>query len=114
MAASDTKQLDTSDGIPLEFVVFTIYNTKERESFIFYLQWNGNEENLNRLEALIDNADFSCMDGDYIAIQLDTSVKIPESAVDIHCKVKKTLSRYVHLFTKCVGQLDFPFYRFEL
>ena len=54
------------------------------------------------------------MDGDYIAIQLDTSVKIPESAVDIHCKVKKTLSRYVHLFTKCVGQLDFPFHRFEL
>ena len=91
----------------LEYVMFLEKNTKEDELFIFYLQWTHNEENLVKLESILDNANYDEMYGDFVMLSLDTSVKFPESVVDLQCSMKKDLNGYCHLFNKCNGRFNY-------
>lgn len=88
----------------MEFVTFIEKNTKENETFVYYLQWTGNEEILTRLDRLINGASYETFYGDHSIVGLDISVKIPESSVDIHCEINETINLYHNLFTKCVGK----------
>jgi hypothetical protein len=91
-----------------EFVMFFEKNHKENELFIYYLQWNGNEEELTKLNTILSKALYDDMYGDYSFVMMDINTKIPESAVDIHCKVRDP-NGYWKLFTKCTGKFIYPF-----
>ena len=92
---------------PLEFVMFLERNTKENELFIFYLQWTGNEEALTKFEAIINKAKYEEMFGDYVILALDTDIKFPESAVNLHCSNKYYVNCYFRLFSKCSGRFTY-------
>jgi hypothetical protein len=94
----------------LEFVPFIEKNTKENETFVFYLQWTGNEEQLTLLDEAIRKSCCHFMDGDYSLVTMDINVKIPESAVDIHTKLKH-FNAFHNLFTKCTGTFSCPITR---
>ena len=88
--------------------MFVEKNTKKNETFIYYLQWTGNEDALTRLEKLIDGASYDEFYGDYSQVSLDTSIKIPQQLVDIQCNIRETINIYHRLFTKCVGTFTCP------
>ena len=90
---------------PREFVVFFEYNSKEEETFIYYLQWTGNEDALTLLEKATEKAN-STQDSYKIIYSLDTSVKLPEHVVDIHCRVINPNNSYHKMFTKCTGSFE--------
>ena len=93
---------------PLEFVVFYERNHKENETFLFYLQWTGNETELTRLATCLSEADFRELRGDFVEVALDLGIKLPESVVDAHCQLKHTLNAYHPMFTKCTGVFHCP------
>jgi len=97
----------------LEFVAFIETNTKERETFIFYLQWTGNEEQLALLADALENANYDEMEGDFAFFTMDIGVKIPESAADVHTKIK-TFNGYHEMFTKCTGKFISPITREQI
>jgi hypothetical protein len=92
----------------LEFVPFIEKNTKENETFVFYLQWTGNEEQLTLLNKAIEKACYDDIYGDYSMVTMDIDIKIPESAVDIHKRIG-SFNGYHKMFTKCVGKFRCPF-----
>ena len=56
----------------MNFIIFKENNTKENESFIFFLQYDGNEEQLNKLNNIISKTDFDNLHGgDYSSFEID-------------------------------------------
>ena len=90
-----------------EFIAFIEQNHKENETFVFYLQWTGNEDALTRLEESVENAMYDDMYGDYSSFSMDTSVKLTEDAVTQMCRLK--FGTYSRMFTKCTGVFKYPF-----
>jgi hypothetical protein len=97
----------------LEFVAFIEYNTKENETFIFYLQWTDNEDQLTLLAEATRKAIADDMYGDFGMFIMDIGVKIPESAVDVHKKIT-TFNGYHEMFTKCTGKFISPITREQI
>lgn len=94
----------------VEFVAFFEKNHKENEVFMFYLQWTGNETELTKLETFVSKANYEYMYGGHFSqVSMDLSVKLPESVVDMHCKVKCPMNDYYRMFTKCKGKFYCPF-----
>lgn len=84
----------------MEFVTFIEQNHKEHETFVFYLQWTGNEE---ALTWLYDTIQLSSSDGcgDYSVFDMNIQVKFTEEMVDQHCKLH--YGCYTHMFNKVTG-----------
>jgi hypothetical protein len=93
---------------PLEFVVFYENYTKRPETFIFYLQWTGNEEQLTKLSRFTSKASYADWGPEESKVWIDIATKIPESAVDVHCKVG-SMNDYHEMFSKCTGKFTCPF-----
>lgn len=91
----------------LEFVSFIEKNHKENETFIFFLQWTGNEAELRLLERATNKALLDDMYGDYVEVHLDASARLSEATVDQMCRVKNT-NNYHRMFTKCTGTFKCP------
>lgn len=88
----------------MHFVKFTETNDHEGEEWIFFLQVDGNGEELAKLEEMIESwEDESGCDADY---QLGSDDEIPESEVDA-C-VKHSTSGYMRAFNKVVGVFTNP------
>jgi len=86
-----------------EFVVFIEFNPNEQETFIYYLQWTGNEEKLTLLHQILDKADFSEWTGGKPAFSIDINYKLSEEVVDAHTRVL-SINHYYKMFTKCTGE----------
>jgi hypothetical protein len=91
----------------MEYITFIEKNHKENETFIFYLQYTGNEEELQKLSNLIEEADFSSFRGDYSDFTMDVEHRISEDAVDQHCKLGYV--GYTYMFQKANGKFEYPF-----
>lgn len=91
----------------MKFIIFKEDNKKEHETFIFFLQYDQNENMINKLKDIIDSTDFSEMDGDYSSFEMDTQNKISEQTVDELCSIE--LGSYSDLFTECRGKFNFPY-----
>lgn len=91
----------------LEFVTFIEKNHKENETFIFFLQWTGNEAELRLLERATNKALLDDMYGDYVEVHLDASARLSEATVDQMCRVSDT-NNYHRMFTKCTGTFKCP------
>lgn len=88
----------------MKFVKFTETNDHEGEEWIFFLQVDGNEAELAKMEDMIESwEDESGYDSGY---QLGSDDEIPESEVDI-C-VKHSPSGYMDTFNKVVGVFTNP------
>ena len=55
-----------------KYVMFMEKNLKENDNFIFYLQYNGNEQEIAKLKNVVDTADFSELWGDVSHFYIDT------------------------------------------
>jgi hypothetical protein len=89
----------------MEFIPIVENNHKEREMYVFYCQWTGNEEELEKLIRVIEKADCQ-LHGDYSDFQTSRT-RISESAVDEHVKLTE-FGSYTHMFQKCVGTFVCP------
>ena len=81
------------------------HNHKENETYVFYCQWTGNEEELEMLAKVIETAECE-LSGDYSSFEV-SRIKIPESAVDAHVKIQE-FGCYIHMFQKCEGTFLCP------
>ena len=85
-------------------------NTKEHETFIYYIQWNGNEDSLKLLEKVLNHANYDDIyGGDIVMLRLSTKVHFTEDAVNQHCAVVNDLNDYHSMFSKYNGKFVCPF-----
>ena len=89
----------------MEFILIVETNLKEDESFLSYCQWQGNEEELEKLFKIIDEKDDTELYGD-VGKFAYSRVRLSESAVDEHMKIR--LGTYTDMFHKCVGTFKSP------
>ncbi len=82
------------------------HNEKEEETYIFYCQYTDNEAEMEKLMNVIETANPEKLRGD-IAIFEVSRIRIPESAVDAHIKIKE-FGSYIHMFQKCEGTFTCP------
>lgn len=95
----------------MQFITILETNHKERESFLHYCQWTGNEEELTKLLKIIDFASTDDMCGDYSDFCC-SRVLISESAVNEHMQLKE-FGGYAHMFQKHVGIFTCPEFDIE-
>ncbi len=92
----------------MEYCVFVEHNQKERESYIFYLQYTGNEKELELLYKLVTKADNGNLVGDVAYFEMaDPSLRISQAAVDEHMKLK-SFGSYCKTFQVANGTFQFP------
>ena len=89
----------------MKFVTLQEYNQKEHETFIFFLQYTGNEEAINNLSYFIKNADTDDLYGDYSKFQIDNTTLLSQSTVDELNNVN--IGTFGPLFTVCKGRVIF-------
>lgn len=65
----------------MKFVTFKEVNLKEEETFIFFLQYDNNEEKLKELSEIIESADTSELNGDFSIFEIDVNTLLSESTV---------------------------------
>jgi hypothetical protein len=91
----------------MEYCVLIEHNQEEHESYIFYLQWNGNEEALQTLYGLVEEADVYSLLGDTNSFEMhDPRVRISQSAVDEHMNIGRCTFR---TFQAVNGIFTLPF-----
>jgi len=78
----------------MNFIKFKELNDWENEDWNFYLQVDGNEEEIEKLKEIIDDCEFYRID----------DILIPENEVDI--LVKHSECGYMTYENKVVGKLD--------
>lgn len=90
----------------MEYIIILEHNMKENETYVLYCQYTDNEDEMEKLLTVIESASTDILDGD-VAYFAKSSVKIPESAVDIHCSIKD-FGSYINMFQKCEGTFTCP------
>jgi hypothetical protein len=85
----------------MKFVTFKEINMKENESFIFFLQYDNNEEKLKELSKIIKSADTSDLYGDYSTFEMDIDTLLSENTVKELENVD--LGHYGPTFNVCRG-----------
>lgn len=87
-----------------KYVTFIEQNEDEKECFIIYIKYNGNEEALAKLDKVIERADD-------LQFSLDLEHFISESSVKEHLELK--YGGYNHMFTVANGKLELPLWMDE-
>ncbi len=89
----------------MKYVVFKEVNHREKDSFYFFLQYDGNEEKLNTLADIMYYANYEGMCGDYSEFAIDVDNLISQETVDEMLKVN--LLCHEQSFEVCKGEFDF-------
>ena len=89
----------------MQFIILQEHNQKEKESFIFFLQYTNNEEAIEKLAYYIKKADTDDFYGDFSTFEIDTSVKLSQSTVEEMKNVN--FGVFGPLFTVCKGKFSF-------
>lgn len=89
----------------MKYVVFKEVNYKEKDSFYFFLQYDGNEEKLSSLANIIRQANYEGMYGDYSEFSIDVENLVSQETVDEMLKVN--LLCHEGSFQVCQGEFDF-------
>ena len=95
----------------MKFVTLKEENTKENETFVLFLQYDNNMENLKKLTEIINSADTSEMYGDYSKFSIDIINLVSEQTVQELCKID--IGVYGPLFSSCYGVFSFPHKDFD-
>jgi len=83
----------------MEYITFIERNHKEGEVFLSYLQYTGNEDELQKLEKFMSGGD--CSD-----FQINLDVRFRVDVVDQMCKLP--YGWYSRMFEKVSGKFKFP------
>ena len=88
----------------MKYASFVEINHKDHETYIYYLQFDGNENELLALKDIIDNADISGMFGDYSEFCIDINNLVSQDTVNEQIKIN--FNGYKP-FDVCNGKFDF-------
>ena len=88
----------------MNYVIFIEVNHKQHETYYTYLQYDGNEFELSKLDDIIKDADFSGMYGEYSEFFLDINNTLSQEEIEKQCKIK--FDGY-YPFSFCKGKFDF-------
>jgi hypothetical protein len=91
-----------------QFVILHEFNYKENESFIYFMQYTDNEENINILAEIISTAIFDNIGGDYIKFEIDCNNYVSEKTVDEI--IKCNFGSYFNMFSKLTGKMENLFF----
>lgn len=94
------------------FVIISEKNHKENETFLFYVQLDGNETQLTQLSSILERADYDELyGGDFSEVHIHLETRLPEELVDgiINTHRKMSIYNYYNMFTKCTGTFKCPF-----
>lgn len=72
----------------MKYATFVENNHKDNEMYIYYLQYDGNEEQLMALKEIIDESDCAKMYGDYSEFDLDIDNLVSQRTVDEQLKIR--------------------------
>lgn len=89
----------------MQYVLFVEKNFKENETFLFYLQYTGNEKKIEKLSQALSKANYEFLRGDYSEFCMSTSALISEQSVHEHLCVH--LGSYCSMFQVCKGHFTF-------
>ena len=78
---------DFSLSEEMEYVRFIEHNRRENETYVYYLQYTNNEDDLNELKEFIDSSSSDTMTGDCSVFEINLDVKLTEDMVDEQCKL---------------------------
>lgn len=90
----------------MEFITFVERNNKECEVFLSYLQYTGNEAELQRLEKFMRASKTDLRGGDYSDFQINLDVRFSADVVNQMCKLP--YGEYASMFEKVAGKFKFP------
>jgi len=95
-----------------QFVLFTFYNTKEKEQSLYFCQWNGNEKVLTAFHSLSTYIpdDVLILDHDALTFTSNIDTKFSEELVDgmLRIDTNATFNTFSPLITKCWGRFLLP------
>jgi hypothetical protein len=89
----------------MQYIVFAEKNYKENETFVFYLQYTGNEKKLEKFAKFLKKANYNFMDGDYSTFSMQISAQISQQSVNEHLRIN--LGSYDRMFQVCKGIFTF-------
>lgn len=70
-------------GEDKKFKLLHVYNAKDRESSIYFMQYTGNEETIDSFDKFISKADYSDLEGgDYVKFEIDSENLVSENTAD--------------------------------
>ena len=96
-------------GVDKKFVLLHEFNTKENESFVYFIQYTGNEKTLTSFADFISKANYDNMDGgEYVKFEIDTKNLVSENTADE--MIKCNFGSYSYMFSKLTGKMVDPFY----
>ena len=96
-------------GVDKKFVLLHEFNTKENESFVYFIQYTGNEKTLTSFADFISKANYDNMDGgEYVKFEIDTKNLVSENAADE--MIKCNFGSYNYMFSKLTGKMAYPFH----
>jgi hypothetical protein len=101
------KEVQTGE-VDKKFVLLHEFNTKELESFIYFMQYTGNEKTIASFAKFISKADYDNMDGgEYVKFEIDTKNLVSENTADE--MIKCNFGSYSYMFSKLTGKMEDPF-----
>ena len=89
----------------MKYVVFKEVNYREKDSFYFFLQYDGNEDKLNSLADIMYDADYEGMCGDYSEFTIDVDNPVNQETVEEMLKVNMRCNK--GSFEVCRGNFEF-------
>jgi hypothetical protein len=90
----------------MEYITFIERNHKEGEVFLSYLQYTGNEDELQKLEKFMSGSKTDLRGGHCSEFQINLDVRFSVDVVDQMCKLP--YGEYARMFEKVSGKFKFP------
>ena len=102
------KEVQTGE-VDMKFILLNEFNTKENESFVYFMQYTGNEETIASFADFISKADYDNLEGgDYVKFEIDTKNLVSENTANE--MIKCNFGSYSYMFTKLTGKMVDPFH----
>ena len=97
-----------TEKVNMEFILLHEFNAKENESFIYFMQYTGNEETIASFSEFISKADYDEIGGDYVKFEIDTENLVSENTANE--MIKCNFGSYSCMFSKLTGKMVDPFH----
>jgi hypothetical protein len=106
------KEVQTGE-VDMKFILLHEFNTKENESFIYFMQYTGNEETIASFSEFISKADYGNLEGgEYVKFEIDSKNLVSENTADE--MIKCNFGSYSCMFSKLTGKMVDPFNEYSV
>ena len=95
------KEVQTGE-VDMKFILLHEFNSKELESFIYFMQYTGNEKTIASFANFISKADYGNLEGgDYVKFEINSKNLVSENTADE--MIKCNFGSYSYMFSKLTG-----------